>query len=137
MENMQVIKMTPDTKLNARNHDASGEGDGLDQANKSDLLDDEEDFFDFISRFQSKRMDDQRCSLADSEPTPDPSNRDALNRPQNGGGHAEVQGKTHKWGSKPGERRASRPDSWRPIEPLERAARSLGGSSRPDKEQTA
>ena len=50
MENMQVIKMTPDTKLNARNHDASGEGDGLDQANKSDLLDDEEDFFDFISR---------------------------------------------------------------------------------------
>ena len=47
MENMQVIKMTPDTKLNARNHDATGEGD---QANKSDLLDDEEDFFDFISR---------------------------------------------------------------------------------------
>merc|ERR1719510_1699120 len=47
MENMQVIKMTPDVKLNARNHDATGDGDGPDQANKSDLLDDEEDFFDF------------------------------------------------------------------------------------------
>ena len=50
MENMQVIKMTPDVKLNARSHDATGDGDGPDQANKSDLLDDEEDFFDFISR---------------------------------------------------------------------------------------
>ena len=50
MENMQVIKMTPDTKLNPRNQDGTGEADGLDQANKSDLLDDEEDFFDFISR---------------------------------------------------------------------------------------
>ena len=83
---------------------------------------------------------------------------DALNRPRNGGGHAEVQGK-HTNGVQnqvtfsdlsrkstcsayclivqfSGERRASRPDSWRPIEPLERAARSLGGSSRPDKEQT-
>ena len=32
--------------------------------NKSGLLDDEEDFFDFITRFQSKRMDDQRCTLS-------------------------------------------------------------------------
>ena len=30
--------------------------------NKSGL-EDEEDFFDFLTRFQSKRMDDQRCSL--------------------------------------------------------------------------
>ena len=52
MENMQVIKMTPDFKLNNRNQDGgTDEGEGLDQANKSDLLDDEEDFFDFISRF--------------------------------------------------------------------------------------
>merc|ERR550525_1912599 len=57
--------MTPDVKLNARNHDGEADGEGPDQANKSDLLDDEEDFFDFISRFQSKRMDDQRCSLSD------------------------------------------------------------------------
>ena len=52
MENMQVIKMTPDVKLHGRNQDGMGEadGEGPDQANKSDLLDDEEDFFDFISR---------------------------------------------------------------------------------------
>merc|ERR1712013_634096 len=96
MENMQVIKMTPDAKAKAKAKEkppSSESGLSPDQANKSDLLDDEEDFFDFISRFQSKRMDDQRCSLADSEPTPDPSNRDALNLPRNGGGHAEVQGK--------------------------------------------
>ena len=32
-----------------------------DKENKSGI--EEEDFFDFITRFQSKRMDDQRCSL--------------------------------------------------------------------------
>ena len=32
-----------------------------DKENKSGI--EEEDFFDFINRFQSKRMDDQRCSL--------------------------------------------------------------------------
>jgi G-protein signaling modulator 2 len=30
-------------------------------------LDDEESFFDLLSRFQSKRMDDQRCSLTIAE----------------------------------------------------------------------
>ena len=71
--------MTPDVKLSGRsaeNGDAEGDQD---PANKSDLLDDEEDFFDFITRFQSKRMDDQRCSLADrqqqevSAPAPAPA----------------------------------------------------------------
>jgi hypothetical protein len=58
MEQMDLLKMTPDaTKAKATRTDAS------DNLNKSGLLD-EEDFFDFISRFQSKRMDDQRCSLA-------------------------------------------------------------------------
>mgnify|MGYP007123597097 CR=1 FL=1 len=46
--------MTPDAKAKAKAKEkaASTEGGGLspDQANKSDLLDDEEDFFDFISR---------------------------------------------------------------------------------------
>merc|ERR1719410_1888741 len=68
MENMQVIKMTPDAKAKAKAKEkvsSSEGGHSPDQANKSDLLDDEEDFFDFISRFQSKRMDDQRCSLSD------------------------------------------------------------------------
>ncbi len=29
----------------------------------NNLNDDEDNFFDLLSRFQSKRMDDQRCSL--------------------------------------------------------------------------
>ena len=58
MEQMDLLKMTPDaSKAKASK---SGVSENL---NKSGLLD-EEDFFDFISRFQSKRMDDQRCSLA-------------------------------------------------------------------------
>ena len=72
MENMQVIKMTPDVKLNKAsnvNKDAAGDADN-DPANKSDLLDDEEDFFDFITRFQSNRMDDQRCSLSGGQAEP-------------------------------------------------------------------
>merc|ERR550519_1986866 len=74
MENMQVIKMTPDVKSSVRAQENGGDSAQLspDPGNKSDLLD-EEDFFDFISRFQSKRMDDQRCSLADplaAEPEP-------------------------------------------------------------------
>merc|ERR1719356_1063368 len=56
---MDLLKMTPDaSKVKTTRAGAS------DNLNKSGLLD-EEDFFDFISRFQSKRMDDQRCSLAD------------------------------------------------------------------------
>ena len=72
MENMQVIKMTPDVKLKPggnSNKDLSGDADN-DPANKSDLLDDEEDFFDFITRFQSNRMDDQRCSLSGGQAEP-------------------------------------------------------------------
>merc|ERR1711936_1005071 len=58
MEQMDLLKMTPDaSKAKASK---SGVSENL---NKSGLLD-EEDFFDFISRFQSKRMDDQHCSLA-------------------------------------------------------------------------
>ena len=58
MEHMDLLKMTPDaSKVKTTRAGAS------DNLNKSGLLD-EEDFFDFISRFQSKRMDDQRCSLA-------------------------------------------------------------------------
>jgi len=58
MEQMDILKMTPDAnKAKATKADVS------ENLNKSGLLD-EEDFFDFISRFQSKRMDDQRCSLS-------------------------------------------------------------------------
>merc|ERR1739838_318261 len=64
MEQMDLIKMTPDAKKAAaakkKNTDDKENNSSL---NKSGLLDDEEDFFDFITRFQGKRMDDQRCSL--------------------------------------------------------------------------
>jgi len=63
MERMEMIKMTPDTKA-WDNKDKEEGDDANTSGGKSDLLD-EEDFFDFISRFQSKRMDDQRCSLAE------------------------------------------------------------------------
>ena len=61
MEHMDLIKMTPDPK---KVHAAktSEDKENNSSLNKSGLLD-EEDFFDFITRFQSKRMDDQRCSL--------------------------------------------------------------------------
>ena len=69
MEHMDLIKMTPDAKKAAAAAAAASKKKNTDDKennsslNKSDLLD-EEDFFDFITRFQSKRMDDQRCSLS-------------------------------------------------------------------------
>uniref|UniRef100_A0A8C1HKH5 Uncharacterized protein n=2 Tax=Cyprinus carpio TaxID=7962 RepID=A0A8C1HKH5_CYPCA len=52
MENLELMKLTPD-KINANlNHGST------------DMLGDE-GFFDLLSRFQSNRMDDQRCALQD------------------------------------------------------------------------
>ena len=70
MERMDLLRMTPDAKAQKNKfksqqqvHDTPGKPDLNESVhNKSGLLD-EEDFFDFISRFQSKRMDDQRCTL--------------------------------------------------------------------------
>ena len=45
--------------LESKTTDTKAQNEALNQA---EFLD-EEDFFDFINRFQSKRMDDQRCSL--------------------------------------------------------------------------
>ena len=44
---------------------AASKTDGKENKNSLNKsgLEDEEDFFDFLTRFQSKRMDDQRCSL--------------------------------------------------------------------------
>ena len=61
MEQLDLLKMTPDQSKK-------------ENLNKSGLLD-EEDFFDFISRFQSKRMDDQRCSLTVPSLTSNPSKK--------------------------------------------------------------
>lgn len=76
MEHMDLIKMTPDAK---KVHAKTGEDKENNSLNKSGLLD-EEDFFDFISRFQSKRMDDQRCSL--TVPTTKEPTNGAVPKPQ-------------------------------------------------------
>merc|ERR1712241_580878 len=79
MEQMDLLKMTPDA---AKAKSSRGAAENL---NKSGLLD-EEDFFDFISRFQSKRMDDQRCSLAvPALSKPSMSNQSAQNPSSNQG----------------------------------------------------
>ena len=46
MERMEMIKMTPDSK----SRDPEGGDLGNQYGNVSDLLDDEEDLFDFITR---------------------------------------------------------------------------------------
>jgi G-protein signaling modulator 2 len=72
MEKMDLLKMTPNARVRpvveapgvAAAAAPSSPGGGTNgAANKSGLLD-EEDFFDFVTRFQSKRMDDQRCSMS-------------------------------------------------------------------------
>ena len=67
MEHMDLLKLTPDSKglkpvQGAEMKRGKENSNSMNSLNRSGLLD-EEDFFDFISRFQSKRMDDQRCSL--------------------------------------------------------------------------
>merc|ERR1719361_3389332 len=78
MEQMDLIKMTPDAKKAAAAAAAASKKKNTDDKENNSSLNisgllDEEDFFDFITRFQSKRMDDQRCSLTV------PSARDSSN----------------------------------------------------------
>jgi G-protein signaling modulator 2 len=75
MDHMDLLKLTPDAKHAKTKDDLEIDGDDTaadidnrsgkenNSLNGSGFLD-EEEFFDFISRFQSKRMDDQRCSLS-------------------------------------------------------------------------
>nr|CAG4647017.1 EOG090X05CB [Megafenestra aurita] len=83
MERMDLLKLTPDVKhLHGQRlrqlhemdavwprplagHPAAVKRDMLPLfANGDAAMDEEESFFDLVTRFQSKRMDDQRCSLA-------------------------------------------------------------------------
>ena len=107
MERMDLLKMTPDAKGHAQKNRINQQqqqqqqqqlknGDNIDAHNRSGAADDgihnksglldEEDFFDFISRFQSKRMDDQRCSMAVPAPPPSTSSGAAAALPPNGNG---------------------------------------------------
>ncbi|XP_046652384.1 G-protein-signaling modulator 2-like isoform X3 [Daphnia pulicaria] len=51
-----------------KGHASEADDDGLygadSKANGDDAMDEEESFFNLVTQFQSKRMDDQRCSLA-------------------------------------------------------------------------
>jgi len=70
MEQLQLIKLTPDAKgktpvpnsLNLNNGNTTSETKV--PSHNLDHCDDEDSFFELLSRFQSERMDDQRCSLA-------------------------------------------------------------------------
>lgn len=67
--------MTPDAK-NSNNQTAR-------QVNNAPAKNEEDDsFFDLLSRFQSKRMDDQRCSLTIDN---NKENKNFVNLPQNDG----------------------------------------------------
>uniref|UniRef100_A0AAQ5X5D0 G protein signaling modulator 2 n=1 Tax=Amphiprion ocellaris TaxID=80972 RepID=A0AAQ5X5D0_AMPOC len=73
MENLELMKLTPD-KMNVRTlhrlfHCSSCWLSFLYQRLSPDMLGDE-GFFDLLSRFQSNRMDDQRCSIQDRGSSP-------------------------------------------------------------------
>ncbi|KAG8232132.1 hypothetical protein J437_LFUL012141 [Ladona fulva] len=74
MEQLDLIKLTPDGKQRSSasslqtasaGHSPLPSPSATASESKAGAshLDDEESFFDLLSRFQSKRMDDQRCSL--------------------------------------------------------------------------
>ncbi|XP_071528691.1 G-protein-signaling modulator 2 isoform X1 [Panulirus ornatus] len=86
MENMDLLKMTPDAKgvlrkyqsedagigsmssddshpVNGPSYNTSSRADKNASVNEESSMDDDS-FFELLSRFQSKRMDDQRCTLS-------------------------------------------------------------------------
>ncbi|XP_076272973.1 G-protein-signaling modulator pins isoform X2 [Rhynchophorus ferrugineus] len=76
MEQLSLIKLTPD-----------GKGTGVPatqpKAGTPAKGEDDDSFFDLLSRFQSKRMDDQRCSL--SVKNNNKENKNVTNLPKNEG----------------------------------------------------
>ncbi|CAG9818930.1 unnamed protein product [Phaedon cochleariae] len=74
MEQLSLIKLTPDGKR---------PGLSLFQQKSSQKPEEEDSFFDLLSRFQSKRMDDQRCSLTVDN---NKENRNVVNIPYNNEG---------------------------------------------------
>lgn len=63
MEQLDLIKLTPDGKKIT--HSASVDGEAVKHKENYGQVKkpNEDDFFDLLTRTQSKRMDDQRCSL--------------------------------------------------------------------------
>nr|XP_014093215.2 G-protein-signaling modulator 2 [Bactrocera oleae] len=71
MEQLDLIKITPDGKHASQSNilDEKRVPKGIGTKNKAQ----DEDFFDLLSRSQSKRMDDQRCSIKIARNTPNTS----------------------------------------------------------------
>ncbi|KAJ1523572.1 hypothetical protein ONE63_001419 [Megalurothrips usitatus] len=68
MEQLDLIKLTPDGKQRSSpTTSVAATSSGSVDACLTEHGDDEDSFFDLLSRFQSKRMDDQRCSLKKSD----------------------------------------------------------------------
>ncbi|KAF4517770.1 hypothetical protein B566_EDAN002975 [Ephemera danica] len=64
MEQLDLIKMTPDARSKVHAGAIGGHAASTVQSSPAvQAAEDEDTFFDLLSRFQSKRMDDQRCSL--------------------------------------------------------------------------
>lgn len=67
--------MTPDGKRTVANHNSKTDNqtneNNANVASQAAKANTEEDFFDMLTRTQSKRMDDQRCSLRVIESTMD------------------------------------------------------------------
>ncbi|XP_049809258.1 G-protein-signaling modulator 2 isoform X1 [Schistocerca nitens] len=80
MEQLDLIKLTPENKQKPNGDLSNNQSETAAQEcqqsaataaatapadeTKTEHMEDEESFFDLLSRFQSKRMDDQRCSLS-------------------------------------------------------------------------
>ncbi|KAL0279721.1 UNVERIFIED_CONTAM: hypothetical protein PYX00_001218 [Menopon gallinae] len=63
-----LLQLTPDGKQRPGIPESEPvPSSASESAKRAEHLDDEESFFDLLSRFQSERMDDQRCSLSVAE----------------------------------------------------------------------
>ncbi|GJQ78673.1 hypothetical protein Trydic_g2715 [Trypoxylus dichotomus] len=79
MEQLDLFKLTPDGKQ--RQGVTLMPKPMVGPATSPDRHNDEDSFFDLLSRFQSKRMDDQRCSLT----VDNKENTNVVNLPKNDG----------------------------------------------------
>lgn len=63
MNKMELVPITPDAKKNTLEMNKCKEKGKARAASVECISKSHEDFFDLVSKFQSKRMDDQRCSI--------------------------------------------------------------------------
>ena len=78
MEKMELVKMTPEQRKTALKTVEEGSGNSEEEMTYK-ISKSHEDFLDLLIKYQSKRMDDQRCSLQSIE---NKENRKPLNEAQ-------------------------------------------------------